>query len=88
MRHWRRPWRSTSRFAFISTSLFGKSASRRQKLAVTASSATAARFPPPRPPLQIRKQTLGPPSPFIAIPTQFVLTHLQLGEHVFHCAQF
>jgi len=32
--------------------------------------------PPPRPPLQIRKQTLGPPSPFVAVLTQFVLIHL------------
>jgi hypothetical protein len=38
--------------------------------------------------LQIRKQTLGPPTPFVAIPTQFVLVHLQLDERVFHCAQF
>src|SRR6202022_4802144 len=44
--------------------------------------------PPPRPLLLIRQQTLGPPSPFVAIMTQFVLVHLQLGEQVFNCAQF
>jgi hypothetical protein len=31
---------------------------------------------PPGSLLQIRKQTLGPPSPFVAIPAQFVLIHL------------
>jgi hypothetical protein len=32
--------------------------------------------PPPGPLLLIRQQTLGPPSPFVAIMTQFVLVHL------------
>jgi hypothetical protein len=44
LRHWWRPWRSSSRFAFISDSLCCTLASRPQRLAVTASSAAAARL--------------------------------------------
>jgi hypothetical protein len=65
-------------------------ASRPKKLAVTASSAAAARFQHRHHVRRWRSasKTLGPPSPFVAIATQFVLVHLHLGEHVFHSAQF
>jgi hypothetical protein len=33
----------------------------------------------------IFEQTLGTPSPFVTIPTQSVLVHLQLDQQVFHC---
>jgi hypothetical protein len=38
--------------------------------------------------LQLSQQTLRPPSPFVAIPTQFVMAHLKLCDNVSHCRQF
>ena len=61
-----------------------------QRLAVRASSAAAAcpRHRDHAPRCSIRQQTLGPPSPFVAIVPQFVLVHLHLGERVSHGPQF